>query len=120
MARAVKEGADAERLRGIKGLCFKDQGKPVVNQEREPVMDLDSLPMPARHLFASHRYTYPNAKSLPIFPIFTSRGCPGKCTFCGQQKISGRRLRVRSAAKVADEMELSDLKIRRAGNPYPG
>jgi anaerobic magnesium-protoporphyrin IX monomethyl ester cyclase len=106
LAQAVQAGAAPEQLRGIKGLYFKDEGRLVANPEREPIMDLDSLPMPARHLFANHRYTYPDTKYLPVFPIFTSRGCPGKCTFCQQQNISGRKLRVRSASKVVDEMEL--------------
>jgi len=106
LARAVQAGATPELLCSVKGLYFKNNGVPIANPPRELIMDLDSLPMPARHLFKSHRYSYPDTKYTPVFPIFTSRGCPGKCTFCVQQKITGRVLRVRSAKNVADEVEL--------------
>ena len=105
LASAVAEGAAAERLSRVKSLFFKDHGKPVENPEREPIMDLDSLAMPARHLLHNQNYTYPDTKYSPAFPVYTSRGCPGKCSFCLQHYVSGRRLRLRSASKVADELE---------------
>jgi anaerobic magnesium-protoporphyrin IX monomethyl ester cyclase len=105
LARAVADGAGAGRLSQVKGLFFRDQGKPVENPEHDPIMDLDSLPMPARHLLHNQNYTYPDTKYSPAFPVYTSRGCPGKCSFCLQHYVSGRRLRLRSASKVADEIE---------------
>jgi len=106
LARAVEAGAGAERLRMVNGLYFKEKGKPVANPARELIEDLDSLPFPARHLFEYQRYTYPDTKYSPAFPIFTSRGCPGKCSFCQQHYISGRRHRMRSARNIAEEVEL--------------
>jgi len=106
LAAAVRDGPSPDRLAAVKGLYFKDNGKPVANPERELIADLDSLPMPARHLFKNHRYSYPDTKYVPVFPLYTSRGCPGKCSFCVQQNITGRKYRARSATKVADEVEL--------------
>jgi anaerobic magnesium-protoporphyrin IX monomethyl ester cyclase len=105
LARAIEQGADASKLSQIKGLLFKSNGKPVANQEREPIADLDALPMPARHLLHNQDYSYPDTKYSPAFPVYSSRGCPGKCAFCLQHYVSGRKLRLRSAKKVADELE---------------
>lgn len=49
-------------------------------------MDLDSLPMPAWDLLPDiSKYYQPANHSfirLPAGSLVTSRGCPGKCTFC--------------------------------------
>ena len=103
--RAVQEGATRDKLAKINGLFFKDQGVKVANPPRELIADLDTLPMPARHLLPNQNYTYPDTKYNPVFPVFTSRGCPGKCAFCQQYHITGRKLRLRSASKVVDEIE---------------
>jgi radical SAM superfamily enzyme YgiQ (UPF0313 family) len=104
LARAVEAGPTPERLRAIDGLYFKDQGKIMANRQRALIADLDCLPFSARHLFDRQRYSYPDAKYTPAFPLYTSRGCPGRCSFCLQQHVTGRKLRVRSAKNVADEV----------------
>ncbi len=38
-------------LAGINGLCYRDNGKSVMTQPRALIEDLDSLPLPAYHLF---------------------------------------------------------------------
>jgi radical SAM superfamily enzyme YgiQ (UPF0313 family) len=45
------------------------------------------------------------ARSFPIAPLITSRGCPYSCTFCASFKIHGRKIRRRSSGSVLDEME---------------
>ena len=104
LARAVDAGPTPERLRAVDGLYFKDQGKIISNRQRALIADLDSLPFAARHLFDRQRYSYPDAKYTPAFPLYTSRGCPGRCSFCLQQHVTGRKLRIRSAKNVADEV----------------
>jgi len=37
--------------------------------------------------------------------IITSRGCPGKCTFCCSPKLWGSKIRFRSAENVLEELE---------------
>ena len=93
-------------LSGVKGLVFKKDGKIIRNEGREPIQDLDALPFPARHLFRNQRYTYPDALRFPAFPIITSRGCPGNCTFCTAKFMHGKRFRNRSAENILDEIEL--------------
>jgi anaerobic magnesium-protoporphyrin IX monomethyl ester cyclase len=105
LAAAVAEGADPARLATINGLYFKRDGQIVGNPDRELIRELDDLPFPARQLFDRQRYTYPDTRFDPAYPLYTSRGCPGQCTFCLQQYITGRKLRFRSAGNVADEIQ---------------
>ncbi len=90
---------------GIKGLVYKKNGKPVKNQVRPLVANLDELPFPARHLFKMERYTYPDALKSPAISIMTSRGCPGQCTYCCTKCIFGLSYRFRSAGNIIQEIE---------------
>ncbi len=89
----------------INGLVWKKEGRIIENPPRLLAPDLDLLPFPAWHLFTRLRYTYPEGIYSPIFPIFTSRGCPANCTYCQTKNIFTRKFRARSAKNVVDEME---------------
>jgi len=89
----------------IKGLVFKQEGRPVKNEARPLIKDLDVLPFPARHLFKMDKYTYPDAKEKTSISILTSRGCPGQCTYCCTKCIFGLSYRFRSAGNVVEEIE---------------
>lgn len=89
----------------IDGLTYKNGKKIIHNKDKELIKDLDSLPFPARHLFNQQKYTYPDALHHPAFPIITSRGCSGFCTFCCVQKLFKNVYRFRSAKNVVDEIE---------------
>lgn len=65
--------------------------------------DLDTLPLPARHLLPNHRYHYPLASRAPLTTMVTSRGCPFHCSFC-DQAVTGHRFRARSPESVVDEL----------------
>ncbi len=92
----------------LKGLVYlDDQGKMVNNGIAGSTKDLDSLGMPARHLVDVTRYTSLLGRDDVITTMFTSRGCPYRCTFCDRPfspVLSG--FRWRSAKHVAEEMEL--------------
>ncbi len=95
---------DATRLRNVTGLVFKENGKIINTGIRTLNKDLDSLPFPARHLTPIHKYSSLIAKRSPITTMFTSRGCPYRCTFCDRPHL-GKSFRARSAMNVVDEME---------------
>lgn len=93
-----------QRLKQISGLVFKDEGQ-IINTGIRPLNEsLDSLPFPARHLTPVHKYSSLMAKRNPITTMFTSRGCPYRCTFCDRPHL-GKNFRARTAINVVDEME---------------
>lgn len=95
-------------LKKIKGIAYKNsQGKVIKNLPRPLIENLDSLPMPAWHLFNSKIYMNPKAiaKESPVGTIGTSRGCVFGCTYCNKS-VFGRRFRAKSASRVVDEFEL--------------
>jgi radical SAM superfamily enzyme YgiQ (UPF0313 family) len=92
---------DRKAWAGIKGITFRKNGGMVATPQREFIEDLDTLPLPARHLLPLSRYS---AMGYPI-SIITSRGCPYSCIFCQGRRMVGNRIRKRSAARIVDEIE---------------
>ncbi|MCK5131033.1 MAG: radical SAM protein [Candidatus Sabulitectum sp.] len=106
----IPEIADALQskndLQQIPGLWLNTPDKPFFTGAREPISDLDSLPMladvylkhlkPENYFFAAARY--------PSVMIITSRGCPFKCSYCvWPQVLHGGTYRSRSAQNVVEE-----------------
>lgn len=73
---------------------------------RPPIEDLDRLPIPARDLLPAdgyfHTYPYPGVHRFTT--LFTSRGCPFHCRFCGNERLWGSRMRLHSLARVRAEI----------------
>jgi radical SAM superfamily enzyme YgiQ (UPF0313 family) len=69
---------------------------------RPPVADLDALPPPAWHLIDPADYGGPS-NQLVYSTLFSSRGCPGKCSYCAGG-LFGRRFRFRSAKSMVEEI----------------
>jgi len=100
LAQAIKKEEDWS---GIHGLILRDGNSVRVNPIREPIVDLDDLPFPARdmlpHALRWARDAY----------ICTSRGCWAKCTYCSispfSRKAGAPPWRARSPKNVVDEFE---------------
>jgi anaerobic magnesium-protoporphyrin IX monomethyl ester cyclase len=69
----------------------------------KPVINLNNLEWPARHLLRNKEYSFVDAKKLPVGTIMTSRGCPGRCVFCASG-VMGNFWRPRDPLDVFDEM----------------
>lgn len=95
---------DYKKLYQVKGLVFKDNGNIINNGQGEAIINLDELPFPARSLTPYKKYYSIIAKKNPITTMFTSRGCPYRCTFCDRPNM-GKFFRARSFKNVVDEME---------------
>lgn len=91
----------------VDGIVFvTEDGKLVNNGVAPSTTNLDELGMPARSKLDLNLYTSLLGKNDVITTMFTSRGCPFRCTFCDRPYspvISG--FRWRTASHVADEME---------------
>lgn len=92
----------------IKGLVYVAPAGRIINTGiAASTENLDDLGMPARHLIDVQDYTSLLGRDNVITTMFTSRGCPYRCTFCDRPYspvLSG--FRCRSATHVADEMEI--------------
>jgi anaerobic magnesium-protoporphyrin IX monomethyl ester cyclase len=83
-----------EDLEQVLGVIFWKEGRVVISVgDRLPIKPLDSLPFPARDLLVIKPYTY----------MFTSRGCPYRCTFCASSRFWDS-VRFFSATYVVDEI----------------
>jgi anaerobic magnesium-protoporphyrin IX monomethyl ester cyclase len=101
---------DKKDLSTVRGIVFKNgAGDVVCTQEREPV-DIEQLPLPARHLFPMKNYLKNRPSHYymrnPVASLITSRACPFHCIFCSTTLLWGRRYRARSPKKVVDEIEM--------------
>lgn len=92
---------DKSKWKGIKGIAFRDCGEVINTGFRNFIDDLDSMPLPSRHLLSHSRYL---ALGYPI-SIITSRGCPYSCVFCLGRRMVGKKVRRRSASLIANEIE---------------
>ncbi len=92
----------------IKGLIYRDSGSLVYTGERELVANLDSISWPRYEGFELDRY-------VDEITIYSSRGCPHKCTFCANRVISPV-YRPRSPKHVVDELEYWYARGRRQFN----
>jgi len=93
-----------ENLYNFKGIAFKDGNRVINPGPRELIQDLNELPFPARNLISNEKYSSVLSKKNPVATMFSSRGCPFKCTFCNRAHL-GKVFRARSAKNVVDEME---------------
>lgn len=86
---------------------------PQVRPMEKFISDLDAIPFPDYEgIDVSHymNYTQKYAHSflprqLPFAMTITSRGCPYKCIFCAAGTVSGRKVRLRSAENVLQEID---------------
>ncbi len=98
-------------LAGTPGLAHRLDDRIVREEPRPMVEDLSTLPLPARHLLDVSLYTGAAVPGLSqdflrITQLLTSRGCPYGCIFCASRHTLGRKLRMRSAEDVIEEVEL--------------
>jgi radical SAM superfamily enzyme YgiQ (UPF0313 family) len=97
----IKEAEGKREWGKISGIVYRNGPEILSTGIREPVADVDSLPIPARHLLPLGRY---RALGMAI-SMTTSRGCPFKCIFCVGRKMVGPKVRYRDPVKVVDELE---------------
>lgn len=92
-------------LEDVPGIWYLEAGRPIQTRDRPLIEDLDALPYPAWHHLDLMHY-FDGSKLYPYIDIFSGRGCPHGCMFClWPQVMHGRKVRLRSPARVVDEIE---------------
>jgi radical SAM superfamily enzyme YgiQ (UPF0313 family) len=89
-------------LKGLGGLVIRENGKVVQDAPPLLVDPLDNLPFvnPSKYLDLN-----PYKKFGSPLQIQTKRGCALHCSYCTYNRIEGRRYRLRSPERVADEIK---------------
>lgn len=105
LAKALRDGIE---LTKIDGLSYRDNGTIRNNPDREPLEDLDEIPMAAKFIkehLNEYDYVFP-AATYPAIQIFTGRGCPARCNYCVYpQVMHGHNYRKRSVENVVAEFQ---------------
>ncbi len=95
-------------LENVPGIAYRDRDGRV---RRTPapalIEDLDNLPVLGRELILNCDYGQYRDHCLT-----TTRGCPYTCSFCGDKRLWGGRVRRRSVANVLRELEMLAEKYR--------
>jgi radical SAM superfamily enzyme YgiQ (UPF0313 family) len=95
-------------LADIKGILYKqninNRTLIIKNDPQDRIINIDELPQPAYDLLPINKYRPAKGsyKRLPAMSMVTSRGCPGKCTFCVNSL--GTRLVFKSASTIYNEI----------------
>lgn len=96
-----------KNLKEVKGITYRDGGVAKINEDAQPIENLDELPFPDRASFKIEDYQQAFFSGKKTASMISSRGCPYQCTFClWPETMYGRRHRTRSAKNVVDEIEL--------------
>jgi radical SAM superfamily enzyme YgiQ (UPF0313 family) len=93
---------------GILGLGWKNnEGKTIINGQRESFLDMNTLPMPAWDLIDVERYSHGLSRNPgeKVIDFYTSKGCPYPCAFCYNLNFNRRKWRAKSAEKAFGELE---------------
>jgi radical SAM superfamily enzyme YgiQ (UPF0313 family) len=78
-------------VEAVKGLSFVKEGVIKHNPLREPVKDIDIVPIPNRSLLDHSPYFNPKLSRTPHTAALTSRGCSYKCWYCVPNSLSFSR-----------------------------
>lgn len=99
IVEVAEEVQQSQNWSRVKGLAFRKGVEICLTPTRE-LVDVNTLPFPARHLFPLGRYRALNT----AISMTTSRGCPYRCIFCIGRKMVGAKVRYRNPQAVVDEL----------------
>jgi len=105
-----KENQD---LKHVLGISYKVNDKVFINASRPLIVDVDSIPMPAYHLFNIEHYrlgSMPNKSNTDfVMPVLSGRGCIFTCNFCYRMD---KGFRGRSNESILEEVAFLQKEYR--------
>ncbi len=98
--------ANHKSLNTVKGIAFREGEKLVINERRQLINNIDTIPFPAYELFPIDYYKLlrlPHATNSDfVMPILSGRGCTFKCNFCYRMD---KGFRPRSNESIIEEIK---------------
>ncbi len=104
LVNSLEEGRDPERLAGVKGLAYLQDGAVITTEPKPFLNSLDNL-QPAWDLVDWKEYYLYFVPSSRVATVSSSRGCINECGFCSQQKFWHKTHRERSPADFLAEID---------------
>lgn len=105
----LKEVCECEfkinRLDYVKGVSFKRDDGTITHTPTRERIELGWLPAPDLTIFDKDLFLDEEGLIKGFHRIFTSRGCPGKCTFC-DHKMYEQTMKYRSVDDIIAYMEM--------------
>lgn len=95
----LREIVSGKPLREINGIMTKD-----FKTERRKRLDINTLPLPDVSVFNEKDFLGEEGFVKGFHRIYTSRGCPGICTFC-DWKVFGQKFKEYDIKAVVDEIK---------------
>lgn len=103
-----------EPRKEVRGISYIEDSRIIHNEDRDRIVDLDSLPNPDWSDVPLEKYLSRNFGVNSMYyrslPIITSRGCPFKCNFCTNNTMWKSKWFGRSVDSVVSE--IVDLKSK--------
>jgi len=101
-------------LSNLNGLAYYENGELKINKQGDYISNLDLIPFADYGNLSFNDYGYEKIKyaqgsltrKFPYAVTITSRGCPYNCIFCSGWRVSGKKVRMRSAENVLKEIDL--------------
>lgn len=95
-------------LASVPGLTWRDGNQIIRNSDAPVVIDLDTLPTPAYHLYPMEKLVrncfIGSGQNHQPFPLEAGRGCPFHCSYCSTSSFFRRKYRTKSADRLVCEM----------------
>jgi radical SAM superfamily enzyme YgiQ (UPF0313 family) len=85
------ESDRSQAIETIRGIAWRQDGQVIRSRETEAIDCLDDLPVPAKYFSYQH--------------LSLTRGCAGKCNFCGSPRFWGSNVRFHSVDYFVDQIE---------------
>lgn len=91
---------------GVSGIAYMENGRCVKTPKRQPIKDINSLPLPAWDMVPMEHYLLAKAPNIKTgqrhMSVLSGRGCTFKCNFCYRMDEG---FRPRRADSIIEEIE---------------